>query len=327
MMSKPKVFVTRVIPDKGLDLIKDFCEVDLWPAELPPGRVELLQHVRGVDGLLCLLTDRIDGEVMDEAGPQLKVISNHAVGFDNIDVNAATARKIPVGNTPDVLTDATADFAFALMMAAGRRILEGERYVREGKWKTWGPMLLLGIEMKGATLGLIGFGRIGKAMARRAAGFDMRVIYYDPKEIKPDPDIKATRVDFETLLEESDFISLHTPLTPDTHHMIDSEALSRMKPGAVLINTSRGPVVDLVALYEALKGHRIFAAGLDVTEPEPLPLDSPLLTLDNIIIAPHIASASKTARDKMSWMAAKNLIAGLRGERLPNGVNPQVYLR
>jgi len=324
-MTKPKVFVTRMIPDKGLDLIKDFCDVDLWPAELPPGRAELLQHARGVDGLLCLLTDRIDGEAMDEAGPQLKVISNHAVGFDNIDVNAATARKIPVGNTPDVLTDATADFAFALMMAAGRRILEGDRYVREGKWKTWGPMLLLGIEMKGAALGLIGFGRIGKAMARRAAGFDMRVIYYDPKETKPDPDIKATRVDFETLLEESDFISLHTPLTPDTRHLIDTEALSKMKPGAVLINTSRGPVVDPDALYEALKEHRIFGAGLDVTEPEPLPLDSPLLTLDNIIIVPHIASASKTARDKMSWMAAKNLIAGLKREHLPNCVNPQVY--
>jgi glyoxylate reductase len=326
MMSKPKVFVTRAIPDKGFDMIMDFCDVDLWPEELPPGRAELLQHVRGVDGLLCLLTDKIDGEVMDEAGPQLKVISNYAVGVDNIDVNAATARKIPVGNTPDVLTDATADFAFALMMAAGRRLLEAERYVRAGKWKTWGPMLLLGVELKEATLGLVGFGRIGKAMARRAVGFDMRVIYYNPNEKKPDPDIKATRVDFETLLEESDFISLHTPLTPDTRHMIDSQALSKMKVGAVLINTARGPVVDHDALYEALKEHRIFAAGLDVTDPEPLPMDSPLLTLDNIIIAPHIASASITARDKMSWMAAKNLIAGLKGEHLPNCVNPQVYL-
>ena len=326
-MSKPKVFVTRTIPDKGFDMIKDFCDVDLWPDELPPGHDELLQHVRGVDGLLCLLTDVIDGEVMDEAGPQLKVISNHAVGVDNINVSAATARKIPVGNTPDVLTDATADFAFTLMMAAGRHLLEAERYVRAGKWKTWGPMLLLGVEMKEATLGLIGFGRIGKAMARRAVGFDMRVIYYDPSEKKSDPDIKATPVDFETLLEESDFISLHTPLTPDTRHLIDSEALSRMKPSAVLINTARGPVVDQDALYEALKKHRIFAAGLDVTDPEPLPLDSPLLTLDNIVIAPHIASASKTARDKMSWMAAKNLIAGLKDERLPNCVNPQVYAK
>jgi glyoxylate reductase len=324
-MSKLKVFVTRVIPDKGLDLVKDFCEVDLWRDELPPSRDELLKRVQGVDGLLCLLTDRIDGEVMDAAGPRLKVISNHAVGFDNIDVSAATARKIPVGNTPDVLTDATADFAFALMMSAGRRILEADRFVRAGRWKTWGPMLLLGVELKGATLGLVGFGRIGKAMAKRAAGFDMRVIYYDPKETRPDPALNASRVDFETLLEESDFISLHAPLTPDTHHLIDAKALSKMKPTAVLVNTSRGPVVDPDALYEALKERRIFAAGLDVTDPEPLPMDSPLLTLDNIVIMPHIASASTTARGNMSWMAARNLVAGLKGERLPNCVNPQVY--
>jgi len=324
-MSKPKVFVTRVIPDKGLDLVKDFCDVDLWDGELPPSRDELLQRVQGVDGLLCLLTDKVDGEVMDAAGEQLKVISNFAVGYDNIDVSAATARKLPVGNTPDVLTDSTADFAFTLMMNAGRRILEGDRYVRDGKWKTWGPMLLLGIEMRSATLGLVGFGRIGKAMARRAMGFDMRVIYYDPNETKPDPDIKAHRVDFETLLEESDFISLHTPLTPDTYHLIDSEALSKMKSSTVLVNTSRGPVVDLDALYDALKFKRIFAAGLDVTEPEPLPANHPLLTLDNIIIVPHIASASRTARDNMSWLAAKNLLAGLKGDHLPNCVNPQVY--
>jgi len=324
-MSKPKVFVTRRIPEKGLEAIRDFCDVDLWPDELPPTRDELVRHVRGVDGLLCLLTDRIDGEVMDEAGAQLKVISNHAVGFDNIDVPAATARKIPVGNTPNVLTDATADFAFALMMSVARRIPEAERYVHEGKWKTWGPMLLLGVDLKGATLGLVGFGRIGQAMARRALGFDMRVIYYDPSEAKPNPELKASRVDFETLLEESDFISLHTPLTPDTRHLIDSQALSKMKPNAVLVNTSRGPVVDPEALCEALKEKRIFGAGLDVTEPEPLPLDSPLLTLDNLVIVPHVASASKTSRAMMAWMAAQNLIAGLKGERLPNCVNPQVY--
>jgi glyoxylate reductase len=324
-MSKPKVFVTRLIPDKGLDLVKDFCEVDLWQEELPPSRAELLKRVRGMDGILSLLTDKIDREVMDAAGKQLKVISNHAVGFDNIDVPDATARRIPVGNTPDVLTDATADFAFALMMSAGRRIVEAARYVRDGKWKTWGPMLLLGIEMKGATLGLVGFGRIGQAVARRALGFDMRIIYYDPSETKPDADLKAKRVDFETLLEESDFISLHTPLTPDTHHLIDSAALSKMKPSAVLVNTARGPVVDMEALYEALKSKRIFAAGLDVTEPEPLTADHPLLTLDNILIVPHIASATTTARANMAWMAARNLIAGLKGERLPNCVNPQVY--
>jgi len=324
-MPKPKVFVTRIIPDKGLDMVRDFCEVDLWSDDLPPGREELLERVQGVDGILSLLTDQIDGEVMDAAGEQLKVISNHAAGFDNIDINAATARKIPVGNTPDVLTDATADFAFTLMMSAGRRVLEADRYVRGGKWKTWGPMLLLGTEMKGATLGLIGFGRIGKAVARRAVGFDMRVLYYDPLETMRDPDVKATSVDFETLLEESDFISLHTPLTPDTHHLMDAEALSRMKSSAVLVNTSRGPVVDMNALYEVLRDRRIFAAGLDVTEPEPLPPDHRLLTLDNVIVMPHIASASTAARDKMSWIAAKNLIAGLKGEHLPNCVNPQVY--
>ncbi len=326
-MSKPRVFITRAIPQKGLDMVKEFCDVDMWEGELPPSRQELLKRVQGVDGILSLLTDRIDGEVLDAAGEGLKVISNHAVGFDNIDVPAATARRIPVGNTPDVLTDATADFSFALMMAAGRRLMEADRYVRDGKWKTWGTMILLGVEMKGATLGLVGFGRIGKAMARRALGFDMRVIYYDPKEKTADPDSNATQVDFETLLEESDFISLHTPLTPDTRHLIDAEALSKMKPSAVVVNTSRGPVVDLDALYEALKSRRIFAAALDVTEPEPLPMDSPLLTLDNLVIAPHIASAGKLTREKMSWMAAKNLISGLKGDPLPNCVNPQVYAK
>lgn len=326
-MSKPKVFVTRVIPEKGLGIIREYCEVDVWQNELPPTRDELLQRVRGIDGLLSLLTDTIDSEVMDEAGSQLKVISNYAVGFDNIDVPAATARNIPVGNTPDVLTDATADFTFALLMAVARRIPEAERYVHEGKWKTWGPMTLLGVDIQGATLGLVGFGRIGKAVARRALGFDMRVIYYSPNEKKTYPDLNTTQVDFETLLKESNFISLHTPLTPETRHLIDAEALSKMKPNAVLINTARGPVVDSEALYQALKEKRIFGAGLDVTDPEPIPMESPLLTLDNIVIVPHIASASKTTRDQMSRIAAQNLIAGLKGERLPNCVNPQVYSR
>ena len=324
-MTKPKIFVTRIIPDKGLDMVRNFCDVDLWGDELPPSRGELMRRVQGVDGILSLLTDRIDGEVMDAAGEGLKVISNHAVGFDNVDVAAATVRRIPVGNTPDVLTDATADFAFTLMMSAGRRVLEADRFVRQGKWKTWSPLLLLGAELHGATLGLAGFGRIGRAVAKRAMGFDMRVIYYDPNEPKPEPGIQASRVDFETLLAESDFLSLHTPLTADTRHLIDSAALSKMKPTAVLVNTSRGPVVDTDALYDALKEKRIFAAGLDVTEPEPLPADHPLLTLENVTVMPHIASASTRARDQMSWMAAQNLIAGLKGERLPNCVNPQVY--
>ena len=324
-MSKPKVFVTRMIPDKGLDLVREFCEVDLWTADLPPSREELLKHVRGMEGLLTLLTDKVDAEVMDAAGAQLKVISNHAVGFDNIDINAATVRKIPVGNTPEVLTDATADFAFALIMAVARRLPEAARYVQAGKWKTWGPMLLLGVDLRGATLGLVGFGRIGKAVARRAMGFDMRVIYYDPGEKESHPELGATRVDLDTLLQVSDFISLHTPLTPATHHLIDAAALSKMKPNAILVNTARGPVVDMNALYDALKEQRIFGAGLDVTEPEPLPANHPILTLDNAIVVPHIASASKATRDQMAWMAAQNLIAGLKGERLPNYVNLEVY--
>jgi glyoxylate reductase len=255
----------------------------------------------------------------------LKVISNMAVGYDNIDIPAASARHIPVGNTPGVLTDATADFAFTLLLAAARRVVEAARYVREGQWKTWGPSTLLGVDLVGATLGIVGYGRIGKAVARRAAGFNMRILYHDPGLSAVDPSLPGMPVDFETLLREADFISLHTPLTPETRHLINQHAFSLMKPNAVLVNTSRGAVVDQAALYQALQAKKIFAAALDVTDPEPLPLDSPLLTLDNLIVAPHIASANRTTRARMSAMAAENLLAGLRGERLPNCVNPEVY--
>ncbi|HEY2979660.1 MAG TPA: D-glycerate dehydrogenase [Anaerolineales bacterium] len=324
-MAKPKVFVTRVLPERGQRIIEDYCEADVWTEAMPPARETILQRVPGIEGLACLLTDVIDAPVMDAAGPQLKVISNCAVGFDNIDVQAASARGIAVGNTPDVLTEATADFTFGLMIAAARRIPEGQRYVRAGKWKTWEPSLLLGVDLKGATLGLVGFGRIGKAMARRASGSEMRVIFYDPMDDENDPEIHAQKVDLGTLLDESDFISLHAPLTEATRHLINAAALGRMKPNSVLVNTSRGPVVDMQALYLALRDHRIFAAALDVTEPEPLPSDSPLLGLDNLIVSPHIGSASRSTREKMSWMTAQNLIAGLKGERLPNCVNPEVY--
>lgn len=324
-MTKPKVFVTRIIPDKGFDLVKAACEVDLWTEELPPPYEVLLERVRGVDGLLCLLTDRIDGQLMDTAGPQLKVISNHAVGFDNIDIPAATRRKIPVGNTPGILTDATADFAFSLLVAAARRVVEGDRYTRAGKWKTWGPSILLGPDITGATLGIVGYGRIGQAMAKRASGFDMRILYYDPMITTPNPNLPGTLVDLDTLLRESDFVSVHTPLTPETRHLINSDTLAKMKSSAVLVNTARGPVVDGAALYQALKNGVIFAAALDVTDPEPLPMDSPLLELENLIIAPHIASASKSTRDKMSLMAAENLLAGLAGRPLPTCVNSEVY--
>jgi glyoxylate reductase len=324
-LTRPKVFVTRVIPEKGQAMVAEFCEAEIWQDELPPPRHVLLQKVRGLDGLLCLLTDRIDGEVMDAAGPGLKVISNHAVGVDNIDLPAATARGIPVGNTPGILTDATADFAFALLMAAARRVVEGERYVRQGRWKTWGPSLLLGADVTGATLGIVGYGRIGQTLARRAGGFDMRILYCDPSPALYDPAMPGQRVDFETLLRQSDFVSLHTPLTQETYHLIDASALELMKPSAVLINTARGPVVDPQALYQALKAGRIFAAALDVTDPEPIPPDSPLLELDNLIVVPHIASASRSTREKMATMAAENLIAGLKAERLPHCVNPEVY--
>ncbi len=323
-MAKPKVFVTRIVPETGLQMVQDFCDVDLWTDELPPSRETMLARVQGIDGLLCLLTDLVDAELLEAAGPQLKVVSNHAVGFDNIVVPDCTARGIPVGNTPGILTDATADFAWALLMAAGRRIVEGERYVKAGRWKTWGPSLLLGSDFAGSTLGIVGFGRIGQAMAKRASGFDMRVIYFDPVA-PPNPELDAESVDLDTLLHESDFVSLHTPLLPETIGMMNAEAFAKMKPEAVLVNTSRGPVVDMDALYQALKDGEIFAAALDVTTPEPIPMDSPLLELENLIIVPHIASASKVTREKMSIMAAENLIAGLKGERLPTCVNPEVY--
>ncbi len=315
-MKKPKVFVTRLIPEAGLSLVRAFCETEVWTDELPPPRQEMLRRVRDVEGLLCLLTDRIDAEVM-AAAPHLKVISNMAVGVDNIDLAAAARRGIRVGNTPGVLTEATADMAFALLMAAARRVVEGERYVRRGQWKTWSPQLLLGADFVGATLGIVGFGRIGQAVARRAQGFDMRVIYSDPSA---QPAFGAVAVDLDTLLREADFISLHVPLTESTHHMINAEAFARMKPEAILVNTARGAVVDHQALYEALKSGRIFAAALDVTEPEPLPPDSPLLELENCLIVPHLGSASRRTRNQMAILAARNLLAGLKGEELPYSV-------
>jgi glyoxylate reductase len=241
-----------------------------------------------------------------------------------------------VGNTPGVLTDATADFAFALLMAAARRVVEGERQVRSGGWKTWSLDYMLGADFEGATLGIVGFGRIGRAVARRATGFGMRIIFSDPNPAEPppagtgttpDPGVEAIQVDFDTLLRESDFISLHTPLTDETRGLMNADAFAKMKPSSVLVNTSRGAVVDQSALYEALKSHRIFSAALDVTVPEPLPTDSPLLKLENCIVVPHIASASWQTRQNMSRMAAENLIAGLKGERLPNCANPEVYSR
>lgn len=327
MANRPRVFVSRRIPEDGLNRILAAADADVWPDELPPPRDELLRRIEGVDGVLALLTDRVDAEFFDRAGPQLKVVSNYAVGFDNIVVPEATRRGVPVGNTPGVLTDTTADLAWALLMAAGRRVVEGDRYVHDDRWRTWGPLLLLGTDISGATLGIVGFGRIGQAMARRAAGFGMTVLYHD---VQPLPDsvtgpLGATFTGLDELFERADFVTLHTNLTDETRHLVNEARLRRMKPTSVLVNTSRGPVVDQKALHRALSEGWIMAAGLDVTDPEPMPISEPLLTLPNCIVVPHIASASRATRAKMAEMAAANLLAGVRGERLPTPVNPEVY--
>jgi glyoxylate reductase len=319
---RPEVFVSRIIPEEGLAAIRAACKMDLWEDELPPPRDELLRRVAGCDGVLTLLTDRVDDEFLDAAGKKLRVVSNYAVGFDNIDVGACARRGIPVGNTPGVLTDTTADLAWALLMAAARRLPEGDRYVRDGKWKTWGPLLLLGPDVHGATIGIVGFGRIGQAVARRAQGFGMKILYHDVQELPRDvtEPLGAMFLPLEELLARSDFVSLHVNLSDVTRHLINAETLSWMKPTAVLVNTSRGPVVDQRALADALRDGVIWAAALDVTDPEPILLDDPLVGLDNCLIVPHIASASRATRGKMAAMAAANLLAGVRGEPLPTEV-------
>jgi len=324
---KPKVYVTRLLPKDAMDKIHSFCDAKVWEGELPPPRNILLENVTDIDGLLSLLTDKIDAELMNRAR-KLRVISNCAVGFDNIDVQEATKRGIIVSNTPGVLTDTTADFAFALLMAAARRVVEGDRVVRAGKWKTWGPMILLGQDVHGSTLGIIGLGRIGSAMAKRAKGFGMRILYSDVVRNKQaEEELGIEYVNIDTLFTRSDFITIHTTLTPETHHLIDQKQFEKMKRTAVLVNTSRGPIVDNMALYDALRSGKIAYAALDVTEPEPIPADHPLLTLDNVIVVPHIASASVATRTKMGLMAADNLIAGLKGELPPNSINPEVLGR
>jgi glyoxylate reductase len=286
-----------------------------------------LSKVSDIEGLLSLLTDKVDVELMD-AAPKLKVVSNLAVGYDNIDVPAANKRGIVVGNTPSVLTETTADFAFALLLAASRRVVEADAYTRRGDWKTWGPSVLLGHDIYHATLGIIGCGRIGMEMAKRARGFDMQVTYYDQVRRTSVEEKKLGLKFIPNLLEllkKADFITIHVALTQATRHLIGTAEFAVMKPTAILINTARGPIVDQTALYQALKSRQIFSAALDVTEFEPIPADSPLLTLDNVIITPHIASASFVTRTKMATMAAANLIAGLRGEESPNFVNPPSF--
>jgi glyoxylate reductase len=327
-MPRPRVYVARRIPGPGLDLVRQQADVAVWPTdELPPPREVLMKEAAASDGIISLLTDRIDGELLD-ASPRLKVVSNYAVGFDNIDVPAATSRGVVVGNTPGVLTETVADFTMALLLATARRVVEGDAFTRAGRWKSWEPMLLLGQDMYNATLGLVGLGRIGAAVARRARGFGMRILYYDVirrEDLEAELGIEFTP--FEDVLRRADFVSVHTPLTPETRHLISGPQLRLMKKTAVLVNTARGPIVDPDALYQALSSGEIWAAGLDVFEVEPVPRDHPLLGLQNIIVAPHIASASVETRTKMANMAVENLLAALAGRRPTHLVNPEVWER
>ena len=324
MAAKARVFVTRVIPEAGLSRIRSECDAEVWPDPLPPPPEVLREKVRDCEGLVSLLTDRIDAALLD-AAPKLKVVSNFAVGFNNIDVAAAAARGVAVGNTPGVLTDATADMALALMLAAARRLPEAAADAREGRWKTWEPCGWLGQDLAGRTLGIVGMGRIGFAVAKRCRlGWDMRVLYSDvhPSE-KAEKELGARRVGLDELLAESDFVSAHADLNETTRGMFNAERFGRMKPTAVFVNTARGPLVDHAALAEALRSGTIFAAGLDVTDPEPLPPEHELYRLRNCVVAPHIASATVQTRDAMARICAENLLAGLRGEKLPCPVHPE----
>ncbi|MBC8236273.1 D-glycerate dehydrogenase [bacterium] len=322
-MVKPKVYVTRRLPQPALDRLEEVFEMEVNPEDRVLTREELLENVKKCDVLLCLLTETIDGEIMD-ANPNLKGISNYAVGFNNIDVDAATERKLPVCNTPGVLTDTTADMAWTLMFAAARRVVESDVFIRAGKFKGWGPMMFLGCDIYGKTLGIVGAGRIGDAVARRTVGFNMKVLYYDviPNE-KLEQDIGAKRVELDELLQEADFVTVHVPLMPQTTHFISEREFKLMKKTAILINNSRGPVVDEKALIKALKSGEIAYAGLDVFEDEP-ELAPGLAELDNVVLTPHTSSATVETRTKMGMLAAENAIAMIEGKRPPHIVNPEV---
>jgi len=319
---KKKVFVCRRIPEAALKRLASEVDLTVWPGELPPSRNDLLHHVRGCEGVLSLLSDRMDAEVFDAAGSQLRVVSNYAVGFNNIDVREAKARGIKVGNTPGVLTEATADIAAGLILATARRFPESIAQVKRLEWKTWDPLGLLGLDLRGATLGIVGMGRIGMALAKRMHyGWDMK-IFYTARSDKPDAEslLSAKRMDLESLLRKSDIVSLHADYNPSTHHLINSTTLALMKRHAILINTARGGLVDQQALYDAIKREVIWGAGLDVTDPEPLPADSALRELPRCVILPHIGSATVETRQAMADIAVNNLVAGLDGRPLPHEV-------
>lgn len=326
MLDKPKVFVTRRITPEALDLIAAVAVMEVWPEEAPPAPAILREKAAAVDGLLTNIMDQVDAPLL-AAAPNLKVLSQVSVGLDNVDVAAATRRGLPVGYTPGVLAKATADLAFALLLAAARRIGESERWVRAGHWTlAFHPLRWLGVDVHDRILGIIGLGQIGLEMAKRGQGFDMQILYHSRTRRRDlETQYGLTWAELPDLLAQADFVSLHLPLTPQTRHYIGAAELALMKPTAVLVNAARGPVVDSAALYAALKGGHIYAAGLDVTEPEPLPADDPLLTLENVVIAPHIGSASTAARGAMCRLAACNLIAGLEGRPMEQCANPEVY--
>ena len=322
--SKPRVMISRALPEEVIARARSRADVDLHAGDKPLSKTELIARVKDREGLVCLITDTIDSSVF-ESCPGLKVVSNVAVGFNNIDVAAATKRGVVVTNTPDVLTETTADFAWTLLMATARRLVEADRYVRDGKFTQWEYMVLLGGDAHDKTLGIIGFGRIGRAMARRALGFNMRVLYQDAVAADPatERELRATRTDTATLLRDSDFVSIHTPLLPDTRHLINAQSLRTMKKTAYLVNASRGPVVDEAALVQALKEGWIAGAGLDVFEEEPK-VHPGLMGLSNVVLAPHIASASSDTRIKMAALAVDNCLAVLEGQTPPTPVNPEV---
>lgn len=323
-MSKPKVLLTGRIPDDVRAILEKACAVEDNREDRPMERARVLDLIKDKDGLLSMITDIVDGELMDRA-PRLRMIANMAVGYNNIDVKAATARGIPVSNTPGVLTDATAELAFALILAAARRIADMDRLTRRGEFRYWAPMLFLGTEVTGKTLGIIGLGRIGKAVARRARGFDMRVLYHNRERMgsAEERELQAEYADLKKLLRESDFVSLHIPLTGETKHLIGENELALMKPTAFLINTSRGPVVDEQALVNVLRERKIGGAGLDVYENEPA-LTPGLTELENVTLLPHVGSGTRETRTRMASLAVENLLAGLRGDVPPNILNTEV---
>ena len=321
---KPRIVITREIFDDVIDYLKPHCDVDANQADVPYTPDALAARLARGDGLMCALTDKIDAALIARA-PQLKVVANIAVGYNNIDVPACTARGIKVTNTPGVLDDSTADLAFALMLSTARRITEVESYIRKGEWTGWKLKQWLGVDVHHATLGIIGMGRIGQAIAKRAAGFDMKVIYHNRKRVSPEIEtrVNAAHMSMDELLAQSDFIILQMPYSPDTHHLIGAAQLAKMKPTAILINSTRGGVVDDAALIDALKNGTIRAAGLDVFENEPK-LHPGFLELKNVVLVPHIGSSTEATRRAMAMTAAKNLVAALRGELPPNLVNSAV---